>query len=132
MSNNMCMSFGEIGSAKAERELSEQDHVQTNNPVDIKPFTTKAPVTTIEALDAVASTLGMTRNALVLKLINQYLGQAFASYSLGYHSAYEGEAASDSVVIGDLEKMLDSANFDHPDTKDYLSRLVINSLQEDF
>ena len=124
----MCMTFADMGVAKGEREVNEHDNVRFNSPIDIKPFTTKAPVTTIEALDSVAVSMGITRNALVLKLINQYLGQAFISYSLGYHSAIAGEAVPDSVVISDLEKLLKSSKFDCSETSDYLSRLIFDSL----
>ena len=85
----MCQSFGTMGLAKAEAEINahEQDSASAVSS-EIKPFTTKAPTHVIEGLDLLAGHFGMTRNALVLKLINQYLGQAFAEYSTGYNSVF--------------------------------------------
>ena len=46
---------------------------EENSPLavqsEVKPFTTKAPVHVIEALDLIAEDFGMSRNAFVLKLL---------------------------------------------------------------
>ena len=48
----------------------------------------------------------MTRNALFLKLINQYLGQAFAEYSTGYNSVFHNPEVSDvQQIINDIENL---------------------------
>ena len=70
---------------KAELEI--QQHEQ-QSPLaiqsEVKPFTTKAPVHVIEALDTVAEEFGMSRNAFVLKLLEVYLGSAYVDYQNGY------------------------------------------------
>lgn len=129
----MCMSFGDMGYAKAEREINEHE---TNNAAavssEIKPFTTKAPSHVIESLDLIANYLGVTRNALVLKLINQYLGQAFTEFSLGYNRPFSNPDKTDEqLVITDLEAMLKASKDEvSPQAEDYLKRLVIDHLME--
>ncbi|MGQ7365891.1 hypothetical protein ACTGWM_09975, partial [Streptococcus suis] len=95
---------------------------------EIKPFTTKAPVHVIEALDLLAGHFGMTRNALVLKLINQYLGQAFTEYSSSYNSVFSTPDISDEqAVINDMNHLAESSDISE-EAKEYLNRLVIDHL----
>ena len=65
------MTFSDLGYQKAQLEIQQQEE---NSPLsvqsEVKPFTTKAPVHVIEALDTVAEEFGMSRNAFVLKLWN--------------------------------------------------------------
>ena len=69
------MSFSDLGYEKAQLEIQQHEE---QSPLaihsEIKPFTTKAPVHVIEALDTVAEEFGMSRNAFVLKLLEVYLG----------------------------------------------------------
>ena len=125
----MCLSFGSMGSAKAEQDINahEQDKASAVFS-EIKPFTTKAPVHVIEALDLFASHLGMTRNALVLKLLNQYMGQAFTEYSIGYNSLFNTPDKTDEqVVIDGLNNFLEGSEVSEQ-TKEYFSRLVMDHL----
>ena len=57
------MTFSDLGYQKAQLEIQQQEE---NSPLsvqsEVKPFTTKAPVHVIEALDTVAEEFGMSRN----------------------------------------------------------------------
>ena len=95
------MSFSDLGYEKAQLEI--QQHEQ-QSPLaihsEIKPFTTKAPVHVIEALDTVAEEFGMSRNAFVLKLLEVYLGSAYVDYQNGYgHSFNEDPHVFPSISI---------------------------------
>ena len=95
------MSFSDLGYEKAELEI--QQHEQ-QSPLavhsEIKPFTTKAPVHVIEALDVVAEEFGMSRNAFVLKLLEVYLGSAYVDYQNGYGVPFnEGSPCLPSISI---------------------------------
>ena len=125
----MCQSFGAMGYAKAEQEINahEKDSAAALSS-EIKPFTTKAPVHVIEALDLLAGHFGMTRNALVLKLINQYLGQAFTEYSSSYNSVFSTPDISDEqAVINDMNHLAENSDISE-EAKEYLNRLVIDHL----
>ena len=69
------MSFSDLGYEKAQLEIQQHEE---QSPLaihsEIKPFTTKAPVHVIEALDTVAEEFGMSRNAFVLKLFRSLSG----------------------------------------------------------
>ena len=125
----MCQSFGTMGLAKAEAEINahEQDSASAVAS-EIKPFTTKAPTHVIEGLDLLAGHFGMTRNALVLKLINQYLGQAFAEYSTGYNSVFHNPEVSDvQQIINDIENLTGHSEVSEQ-AKEYVNRLVVDHL----
>ena len=122
----MCMSFGQLGTSKAEYEMNTHENTFDSKP-EIKPFTTKAPVHVVEALDAVASHMNMTRNALVLKLINQYLPDAFISYSVAYNQAINNGFADDKDVISDMESMIQKTELS-PEAQKYLERAIIQTL----
>ena len=121
----MCQSFGTMGLAKAEAEINahEQDSASAVSS-EIKPFTTKAPTHVIEGLDLLAGHFGMTRNALVLKLINQYLGQAFAEYSTGYNNP---EVSDVQQIINDIENLTGHSEVSEQ-AKEYVNRLVVDHL----
>ena len=125
----MCQSFGAMGYAKAEQEINahEKDSAAALSS-EIKPFTTKAPVHVIEALDLLAGHFGMTRNALVLKLINQYLGQAFTEYSSSYNSVFHNPDVSDvQQIINDIENLTEHSDVSEQ-AKEYVNRLVVDHL----
>ena len=125
----MCQSFGTMGLAKAEAEINahEQDSASAVSS-EIKPFTTKAPTHVIEGLDLLAGHFGMTRNALVLKLINQYLGQAFAEYSTGYNSCFsQSRCFRCSAIIHDIENLTEQSDVSEQ-AKEYINRLVVDHL----
>lgn len=125
----MCQSFGNMGLSKAEAEINAHEQNNASSLTsEIKPFTTKAPTHVIEALDLLAGHFGMTRNALVLKLINQYLGQAFSEYSSGYNSVFSNPDVSDEQqIIRDIESLTKQADVSEQ-TKDYVHRLVVDHL----
>ncbi|WP_104499428.1 hypothetical protein [Acinetobacter indicus] len=125
----MCQSFGNMGLSKAEAEINAHEQNNASSLTsEIKPFTTKAPTHIIEALDLLAGHFGMTRNALVLKLINQYLGQAFSEYSSGYNSVFNNPDVSDEQqIIGDVESLTEQADVSEQ-AKDYVRRLVVDHL----
>ena len=123
----MCQSFGNMGLSKEEINAHEQNNASSLTS-EIKPFTTKAPTHIIEALDLLAGHFGMTRNALVLKLINQYLGQAFSEYSSGYNSVFSNPDVSDEQqIIRDIESLTDQADVSDQ-AKQYVHRLVLDHL----
>lgn len=125
----MCQSFGNMGLSKAEAEINAHEQNNASSLTsEIKPFTTKAPTHVIEALDLLAGHFGMTRNALVLKLINQYLGQAFSEYSSGYNSVFSNPDVSDEQqIIRDIESLTDQADVSDQ-AKQYVHRLVLDHL----
>ena len=125
----MCQSFGNMGLSKAEAEINAHEQNNASSLTsEIKPFTTKAPTHIIEALDLLAGHFGMTRNALVLKLINQYLGQAFSEYSFGYNSVFNNPDVSDEQqIIRDIESLTEQADVSEQ-AKEYVHRLVVDHL----
>ncbi len=122
----MCMSFGQLGTSKAEYEMNANEHTSESKP-EIKPFTTKAPVHVVEALDAIASHMNMNRNALVLKLINQYLPEAFVSYSIGYNQAINNGFAEDKDVITDMDLMIKNAELS-PEAEKFIQESIVQFL----
>ena len=75
---------------------------------EVKPFTTKAPVHVIEALDTVAEEFGMSRNAFVLKLLEVYLGSAYVDYQNGYGDSFNEDPHV--FPVSQLEKLIKKAN----------------------
>ncbi|HCW4186076.1 TPA: hypothetical protein OXL75_003571 [Acinetobacter baumannii] len=122
----MCMSFGQLGTSKAEYEMNANEQTSDSKP-EIKPFTTKAPVHVIEALDAIAHHMNMNRNALVLKLINQYLPEAFISYSVAYNQAINNGFADDKDVITDMDLMIKNTELS-TEAEKYLQDAIIQTL----
>ncbi|QMU07025.1 hypothetical protein [Acinetobacter radioresistens] len=118
------MSFGQLGSSKAEYEMNTNEDTSDSKP-EIKPFTTKAPVHVVDALDAVANHMNMNRNALVLKLINQYLPHAFVEYSVGYNETINNGFANDKDVLTDMESMIKKSKLSKEADK-YLQNLIID------
>ena len=99
------MSFSSLGYEKAELEIQQHEE---QSPLaihsEIKPFTTKAPVHVIEALDTVAEEFGMSRNAFVLKLLETYLGSAFVDFQNGYGAPFNEDVHT--FPLSQLEKLL--------------------------
>jgi hypothetical protein len=118
------MTFAHLGASKAQLEIESNENGSLPTS-EIKPFTTKAPSYVIDALDAVAGHMGMTRNALVLNLIDHYLASAFEEYSISYNAQFTDGHTSEQDVLDDLSKMLKTS----PDEASrYLERLVIGHL----
>ena len=122
------MSFSDMGYAKAERDIEDHEDHKPSVDSPIKPFTTKVPSHVIEALDLVASSMNISRNTLVSKLINQFLGQAFCDYHLGYKSVFNIEESEQKYVIGQLKPIDDSGVSE--EARIYLSSAVLNSVQD--
>lgn len=120
------MSFSDLGYEKAELEI--QQHEQ-QSPLavhsEIKPFTTKAPVHVIEALDIVAEEFGMSRNAFVLKLLEVYLGSAYVDYQNGYGVPFNEDPHA--FPVSQLEKLIEKAN-PSVEAQEYLERTVFSAL----
>ena len=62
------MAFSDLGYEKLSWKFSNMRNNHRLLFIQKLPFTTKAPVHVIEALDTVAEEFGMSRNAFVLKL----------------------------------------------------------------
>ena len=103
------MSFSDLGYEKAQLEIQQHEE---QSPLaihsEIKPFTTKAPVHVIEALDTVAEEFGMSRNAFVLKLLEVYLGSAYVDYQNGYGDSFNEDPHV--FPVSQLEKLIKKAN----------------------
>ena len=92
---------------------------------EIKPFTTKAPVHVIEALDVVAEEFGMSRNAFVLKLLEVYLGSAYVDYQNGYGVPFNEDPHV--FPVSQLEKLIEKVN-PSVEAQEYLQRTVFSAL----
>ena len=103
------MSFSDLGYEKAQLEIQQHEE---QSPLaiqsEVKPFTTKAPVHVIEALDTVAEEFGMSRNAFVLKLLEVYLGSAYVDYQNGYGDSFNEDPHV--FPVSQLEKLIKKAN----------------------
>ena len=93
---------------------------------EVKPFTTKAPVHVIEALDTVAEEFGMSRNAFVLKLLEVYLGSAYVDYQNGYGDSFNEDPHV--FPVSQLEKLIKKAN-PSVEAQKYLERTVFQLLE---
>ena len=120
------MSFSSLGYEKAELEIQQHEE---QSPLaihsEIKPYTTKAPVHVIEALDTVAEEFGMSRNAFVLKLLETYLGSAFVDFQNGYGAPFNEDVHT--FPLSQLEKLLKKSN-PSVEAQDYLERTVFSAL----
>lgn len=120
------MSFSDLGYEKAQLEIQQHEE---QSPLaiqsEIKPFTTKAPVHVIEALDTIAEEFGISRNALVLKLLDLYLGSAYVDYQNGYGDSFNEDPHT--FPVSQLEKLLKKAN-PSVEAQEYLERTVFSAL----
>lgn len=105
----MCQSFASLGESSAEREI-EQAELNCNLRIhfEIKPYN-RVDAHVIESLDAVAQSLGISRNTLVVKLINHYLGAAFEDFHAGRFIVFDHicsmeEKTSEQFVLKEFEK----------------------------
>ena len=121
------MSFSDLGYEKAQLEIQQHEE---QSPLaihsEIKPFTTKAPVHVIEALDTVAEEFGMSRNAFVLKLLEVYLGSAYVDYQNGYGDSFNEDPHV--FPVSQLEKLIKKAN-PSVEAQKYLERTVFQLLE---
>ena len=120
------MTFSDLGYQKAQLEIQQQEE---NSPLavqsEVKPFTTKAPVHVIEALDTVAEEFGMSRNAFVLKLLDVYLGSAYVDYQNGYGIPFNEDRHT--FPVSQLEKLIEKANLSL-EAQEYLQLTVFSAL----
>ena len=120
------MTFSDLGHEKAQLEIQQQEE---NSPLavqsEVKPFTTKAPVHVIEALDLIAEDFGMSRNAFVLKLLEVYLGHAYVDYQNGYGDSFNEDPHV--FPVSQLEKLIKKAN-PSVEAQKYLERTVFSAL----
>ena len=121
------MTFSDLGYQKAQLEIQQQEE---NSPLsvqsEVKPFTTKAPVHVIEALDTVAEEFGMSRNAFVLKLLEFYLGSAYVDYQNGYGIPFNEDRHT--FPVSQLEKLIEKANLSL-EAQEYLQLTVFQLLE---
>ena len=61
------MTFSDLGYEKAQLNSAARGKLSSCCQSEVKPFTTKAPVHVIEALDLIAEDFGMSRNAFCFK-----------------------------------------------------------------
>ena len=119
------MSFSDLGYEKAQLEIQQHEE---QSPLaiqsEVKPFTTKAPVHVIEALDTVAEEFGMSRNAFVLKLLEVYLGSAYVDYQNGYGDSFNEDPHV--FPVSQLEKLIKSESICR--SAKYLERTVFSAL----
>ena len=120
------MTFSDLGYQKAQLEIQQQEE---NSPLsvqsEVQPFTTKAPVHVIEALDTVAEEFGMSRNAFVLKLLEFYLGSAYVDYQNGYGIPFNEDRHT--FPVSQLEKLIEKANLSL-EAQEYLQLTVFSAL----
>ena len=120
------MSFSDLGYEKAQLEIQQHEE---QSPLaiqsEVKPFTTKAPVHVIEALDTVAEEFGMSRNAFVLKLLEFYLGSAYVDYQNGYGIPFNEDRHT--FPVSQLEKLIEKANLSL-EAQEYLQLTVFSAL----
>ena len=128
----MCQSFASLGESSAEREIEQAESNSNTVSVrsEIKPFTTKVDAHVIESLDAVAQSFGISRNTLVVKLINHYLGTAFEEFHAGRfivfdHACSMEEKTSEQFVLNELSKITAGLS---EEAKTYLERLVVSQV----
>lgn len=126
----MCQSFNSMGSAFAEREIEEAENSpSTSIHSEVKPFTTKVDSHVIEALDLVAGSMNISRNTLVVKLINHYLPMAFESFHTSRYGVFKHvvsnmeEQNSEQFVLNALSKAVEHAPSEN--AKQYLQRGVV-------
>ena len=121
------MSFLDLGYEKAQLEIQQHEE---QSPLaiqsEVKPFTTKAPVHVIEALDTVAEEFGMSRNAFVLKLLEVYLGSAYVDYQNGYGDSFNEDPHV--FPVSQLEKLIKKTN-PSLEAQQYLERTVFQLLE---
>lgn len=127
----MCQSFSNLGTASAEREIEEAEQSpSTSIHSEIKPFTTKVDAHVIEALDLVAASMGVSRNTLVVKLINHYLPMAFDSFHSSRYQVFKHtvsnlpEQNSEQFVLNALTTLLESHS-PSENAESYLKRGVV-------
>lgn len=120
------MTFSALGNEKAQLEIQQHEE---QSPLavhsEIKPFTTKAPVHVIEALDVIAEDFGMSRNAFVIKLLEVYLGHAYVDFESSYGSAFGEDPAT--FPIERLENLIKKVN-PSKQAQEYLDRTVYSAL----
>lgn len=132
----MCLSFYDLGHAKAEQDIdSHESNPFSSLSSEIKGFTTKVPAHVLESIDFIASSLNMNRNAFVSKLIELYLPAAFSDYSIGYGRAFNQSEKTDlDLVLTDLDEYLDRsvAQGDLSEAAEtYLKKLIVGYLTKE-
>lgn len=120
----MCVSFSDMGHSKAERDIESVESGNIDIQTKLKPFTIKTQSHQIEALDVVSELMGISRSALVVKLINHYLGQATFDYLAAYNSLFTHENPPEVVVLDDLEKALDKTQDLSKEARQFLIKAV--------
>ena len=121
--NTMCVSFADMGHSKAELDIENHEQGKSELQTKLKPFTIKTQVHQIESLDLVSEKMGISRSALVVKLINHYLGQAVYDYLSGYNAVFSNTSPEEVLVLDELEKLLNSSEVS-PEARHFLTSAV--------
>lgn len=118
------MSFKELGEVKMQNEENRRDESHFNTVS--KPFTTKAPIHVIEAIDAISTFMELPRNTLMNFLISQFLMHSFSNFSSGYHSQDFPSNSPAVNLLDDMEKVISSS----PDMSDECKSFLEQSLND--
>ena len=120
----MCVSFSDMGHSKAEREIESHESGKSEVETRLKPFTIKTQAHQIEALDVVAEMMEISRSALVVKLINHYLGQAVYDFLSSYNSVFSHDKPEEVVVLDHIETLLATK---YPDLSPEAKNFILHS-----
>lgn len=103
--------FSNMGHLNAVTEL-EKEMDSNTAPIHspLKAFSLKVPEHVLESLDFLAEMIGVSRSALIVKLFEQYLGQATYDYLDGYNSLAGHEKPIEVVISEDLEERLEASD----------------------
>lgn len=121
----MCVSFSDMGQTKAEREIDDHEKGRSDVETKLKPFTIKMQSHQIESLDVISEMMEISRSALVVKLINHYLGQAVYDYLSSYNSVFSHDKPEEVVVLEHIEALLATK---YPDLSEESKKFIVNSV----
>lgn len=112
--------FSNMGHLNAVTELEkEMDNNTSLIHTPLKIFSLKVPEHVLESLDFLAEMMGVSRSALIVKVFEQYLGQATYDYLDGYNSLSGHERPIESVISEDLDNRLNASDLSD-EAKQYL------------
>lgn len=99
-------------------EASEEATTSSIPELATKPLSMRLPLYKIAALEAVAVKMSITRQELILKLIESTLGSAISGYAMGW-------SENNSTILQDSLDFVYEIDSISPFSKKYLERLVL-------
>jgi predicted DNA binding CopG/RHH family protein len=106
---------------EAAEEAAKNERLPLNHPeLETKPISMRLPIYKVAALESIASKMGMTRQDLIMRLVEHGLGSAIAGYAMGWASEFE----TPEQVAFDFLKEMDSLS---EVSKNYLIDAVAES-----